>query len=96
VWVYQFTAQQQQQTPAKLIAGKNINDARTILLSQKGVHDVTIQVQGGNVLPADNTAIKIAINQVAGLQPTGSSQGPSGAGTPTNAPGVPTPQPGNE
>jgi hypothetical protein len=86
--VYQMSDALQQQLK-KQIAGKSVTEARTLLKSQKGIADVTIQTNGNtNTLPTDPGQIAIVLQTVAGL--------PSAAnGTPTVGPGVtPTAQPG--
>jgi len=63
-WVYQFTATQKQ-TLAKLIAGKNKNEAQTLLLSQTGVAKASVQIAGSNndTLPVDIRRITIMVQQ---------------------------------
>ncbi len=48
--IYQFTSAEEQAF-AKLIAGKSIADAQSLLLTQTGVAQATIKISGGN--PAD-------------------------------------------
>jgi VCBS repeat-containing protein len=89
LWVYQFSNQQKQQL-ARLIAGKTVNDAKTLLTAQMGVQDATISTNG-STLPTDPSQISIVIQAVPNLQDTGAPTYP----TPGNAvPGsTPGPQP---
>ncbi len=67
VWVYQFSAPDQQNL-AKLIAGKAKGDAIQTLLGQPGVAKVTIALTGGNgqLLPAAAAHITVVIQPVTG------------------------------
>ncbi|MFL5662826.1 MAG: serine/threonine protein kinase [Ktedonobacteraceae bacterium] len=69
VWVYQFS-DAQKQAMAKLIAGKNENDANMLLLKQRGVKqaDIRLAVGYGNTLPADAGQITVVVESVAGVQ----------------------------
>lgn len=68
VWTYQFTNAQRAHF-ASLIAGKNQQDARSILLRQTGVQDVTITLTGVGVanVPTGTGRITITIEAVQGL-----------------------------
>ncbi|MBV9707080.1 MAG: hypothetical protein JO125_06705 [Chloroflexi bacterium] len=61
---YQMSAALQQQLK-KQIAGKSVTEARTLLKSQKGIADVTIQANG-NTLPTDPSQISIVVQNVTG------------------------------
>jgi VCBS repeat-containing protein len=91
LWVYQFTAQQKQQL-ARQIAGKSTNDAKTLLASQAGVHNVSISVNN-SVLPNDANQISMVVQDVPGLQNTGAG-GTSGS-LPLLPTSTPATQPGN-
>ncbi|MDQ6659886.1 MAG: hypothetical protein M3Z24_02845, partial [Chloroflexota bacterium] len=79
VWVYQFSDAQKTQL-AKLIAGKSKSDATTILLQQAGVD--AVDSIDSNTLPTDYTKINIVIQNVPGVQGTGTPPVSSGTGTP--------------
>jgi VCBS repeat-containing protein len=68
VWAYQFTDAQRAQL-ARLIAGKNSQDARALLLKQPGVYSVTITLTGVGVtvVPGDAGHITVNISAVQGL-----------------------------
>ncbi|HEX4204960.1 MAG TPA: baseplate J/gp47 family protein [Ktedonobacteraceae bacterium] len=91
LWVYQFTAQQKQQL-AKQIAGKSTNDAKTLLASQAGVHNVSISVNN-SVLPNDANQISMVVQDVPGLQNTGA--GGTSSSLPLLPTSTPATQPGN-
>jgi hypothetical protein len=83
LWVYQFSNQQKQQL-AKLVAGKSINAAKSILQAQPGVRSVTISSNNAT-LPTDPSQIAINVQLPGGLQ---------GSGTPTPFPTPPASNPG--
>ncbi len=86
-WVYQMSDALQQQLK-KQIAGKSVTEARTLLKSERGIGDVTIQTNG-TTLPTDPAKIAIVMQTVAGLP--GAANGTSTAGprgTPTAQPGL--------
>ncbi|HLW00160.1 MAG TPA: hypothetical protein VKT82_15935 [Ktedonobacterales bacterium] len=61
VWVYQFTAAQQQQLAA-LLAGKSAQEAARLAFAQPGVASVTIHLPTGqHALPADSRQITIVL-----------------------------------
>jgi VCBS repeat-containing protein len=98
VWVYQFSDAQKQNL-AKLIAGKSVSDARTILLQQMGVSDAQITISdGSNTLPTNPSDITIVINPVSGLpggSPTATLPTPTGTAPVTPTPSLTiTPEPG--
>lgn len=66
VWVYRFSNAQKQEL-AKLIAGKNANDAQTLLLHQVGIAKADVQVSwlSGSTLPADPNAITMMEQNVS-------------------------------
>ncbi len=66
VWAYQFSDAQKQMLAAQ-IAGKNKQDAESLLTSQAGVAQVDIQLAGGGqTLPTDPRQISIVIQTVTG------------------------------
>jgi len=67
VWVYQFSAAQEQAL-AKLVAGKNKQEALPLLSQQQGVEKVDVQLSGGdgNTFPSDSSQIKFVVLNVAG------------------------------
>lgn len=67
VWVYQFSAAQQQAL-AKLIAGKKKQEALSLLSQQQGVEKVDVQLSGGdgNTFTSDSSQIKFVVLNVAG------------------------------
>ena len=98
VWAYQFSDAQKLQL-AKAIAGKTVAEANTILKNTPGISNATINVNGGNVLPADYNQISIVIQPIAGLgggTPSPSSGSPIvtsptvGSGTPGTGKGAPS------
>jgi hypothetical protein len=80
LWVYQFNNDQKLQL-AKLIAGKTVDAAKTLLTAQMGVQDATISANN-STLPADPSQISIVIQAVPNLQDTGAPifPTPGGAG----------------
>ncbi len=95
VWVYQFSNQQKQQL-ARLIAGKSIDSAKTLLQSQTGVQHVTISSNSAT-LPSDPGQIAIVVQNVPGAQENGTPTAPpSSVATtpPNNNPGTSSSQPG--
>ncbi|MFL5624777.1 MAG: hypothetical protein ACJ788_04185 [Ktedonobacteraceae bacterium] len=102
IWVYQFTNAQKTQL-AKDIAGKNKNDASTLLEQQPGVgHVEKIDITGteNTTLPMDYTQISIVVQNVPGIQGTvmpttspGSSVTPTTTTGATPIPTSPTPVP---
>ncbi len=93
IWAYQFTTARQLELK-KLIAGRSSSDAITILKSQKGVADASLNPNSGT-LPTNLDSIKFVIQAVTGLSGGGGTTGGPG-GTPTvTGPGTnPTTQPG--
>jgi serine/threonine protein kinase len=63
--VYQMSDALQLQLK-KQIAGKSVTEARTLLKSERGIGDVTIQ-SNGPTLPTDPAQIAIVVQNVAGL-----------------------------
>ncbi len=102
IWVYQFSNAQKTQL-AKDIAGKNKNDASTLLEQQPGVgHVEKIDITGNEntTLPIDYTQISIVVQNVPGIQGTVTpTTSPGGSITPTTTTGAtpiptsPTPVP---
>ena len=95
VWVYQFSASIQQNLK-NLIAGKNVTDAITLLKSQPGISDVSINPNTGT-LPTNISNITFIIQTVAGLSGGGSSSGGASMTPTVTGPGGSglTPLPGN-
>ncbi|MBV9710380.1 MAG: hypothetical protein JO011_05600, partial [Ktedonobacteraceae bacterium] len=79
VWAYQFSDAQKLQL-AKAIAGKTVAEAQRILKNTPGISNATINVNGGNALPADYNQISIVIQPIAGLNGGGT---PPPTGSPT-------------
>ncbi len=95
IWVFQFSAAQQQAL-ANLIAGKSKQNALALLVKQPGVAKADIMLNGGdgNTLPSDPSQIKIEVQSVPGLPgSTTPTTGPGSPGVPTNTPVSPTPTP---
>lgn len=69
IWVYQFTSTQRAAL-AQLIAGKNSQDARSILLHQPGVSAVLITLTGAGttIVPGDVKRIMVRVEAVQGLK----------------------------
>ncbi len=66
VWAYQFSDAQKQMLAAQ-IAGKNKQDAESLLTSQTGIAQVDIRLAGGGqTLPTDPRQISIVIQTVTG------------------------------
>jgi hypothetical protein len=86
IWVYQFSDAQKTQL-AKDIKGLKKNDAITLLEKQPGVGQVgKIDITGNNgtTLPTDYTQISIVVQNVPGVQGTGTpTSNPGGSVTPT-------------
>ncbi|HCI79589.1 MAG TPA: hypothetical protein DHW02_07860 [Ktedonobacter sp.] len=95
VWVYQFSSSVQQNLK-NLIAGKNVTDAITLLKSQPGISDVSINPNTGT-LPTNISNITFVIQAVAGLSGGGSSSGGASMTPTVTGPGGSglTPLPGN-
>lgn len=93
IWAYQFT-DARQLALKKLIAGKSVADAATILKSQAGVANASFDPNSGT-LPTNTDDIKFVIQTVTGLSGGGGTSG-GGSLTPTvTGPGTnPTTQPG--
>ncbi|BCL84459.1 hypothetical protein ccbrp13_69240 [Ktedonobacteria bacterium brp13] len=92
VWVYQFSDSQKQHL-AKLLAGKKLADAKSLLAQQTGVQASDIKLNSGDTFPTDPSQITIDIKSVAGL-----SSGAGNGGTPpVSQPAAPgsTPEAGN-
>jgi hypothetical protein len=68
LWVYQFSNEQKLQL-AKLIAGKPVDAAKTLLTAQMGVQDATISTNN-STLPTDPSQISIVIQGIPSLQDT--------------------------
>jgi len=68
IWAYQFTAAQRAHF-ASLIASKSAQDARSVLLGQSGIQNVTITLTGVGVttIPGDLNRITINVEAVQGL-----------------------------
>ncbi len=68
IWEYQFTTSQKQAL-AQLIVGKSAQDAKTLLETQTGVEQATIQLPSamGKTLPSSSRNIMVHIQAVAGL-----------------------------
>lgn len=79
LWVYQFSSDQKLQL-AKMIAGKTVEAAKTLLAAQMGVQDVTISTNG-STLPTDPGQISIVIQGIPNLQDTGTPAYPTPAGS---------------
>jgi VCBS repeat-containing protein len=63
VWAYQFT-DAEMQAIARLIAGKSVQEARQVLVSQPGVEKATVQISGfGQMVPSDPSKIKIVVQR---------------------------------
>ncbi|GHO42906.1 hypothetical protein [Ktedonospora formicarum] len=88
IWVYQISTTMEQDL-AKRIAGKSVNEAKTILESTKGIGKVNIQTSG-DTLPGDTGEITFTIQNIQGLGDL-----PPGQGTPTLTAPTTTPQEGN-
>ncbi len=84
VWVYQFSDAQKAMV-AKLIAGKNQQDAQALLSQQMGVANTQLSGGNGKTIPTDPAQITINVLTVPGLQRT------SPRTTPTIGPGIATP-----
>ncbi len=69
IWAYKFD-DAQKQAMAKLIAGKKVSVAQSLLKSQKTIGNVTFQANG-DTLPADANQISIIVQDVPGLQGNG-------------------------
>jgi hypothetical protein len=86
IWVYQFSDAQKTQL-AKDIKGLKKKDAITLLEKQPGVGQVgKIDITGNNgtTLPTDYTQITIVVQNVPGVQGTGTpTSNPGGSVTPT-------------
>ena len=95
VWVYQFSSTVQQNLK-NLIAGKNVNDAITLLKSQPGISDVSINPNSGT-LPTSISNITFVIQAVAGLSGGNTSSGGTSMTPTVTGPGGSslTPLPGN-
>lgn len=95
IWVYQFSDAMKQNL-ARLIAGKNEADAKTLLLKQAGVSGVQISISSGTTLPSDPANITIIIKAVPGLPGTPTVTPPTGPtpGTQTPPTATPTSEPG--
>jgi hypothetical protein len=93
VWAYSFTDARQLELK-KLIAGKSVSDATTILKSQQGIANVSFDPNSGT-LPSNTDDINFVIQPVTGLSGGGGTSG-GGNLTPTvTGPGTnPTTQPG--
>ncbi len=93
VWAYSFTDARQLELK-KLIAGKSVSDATTILKSQQGIANVSFDPNSGT-LPSNTDDISFVIQPVTGLSGGGGTSG-GGNLTPTvTGPGAnPTTQPG--
>ncbi len=93
VWAYSFTNARQLELK-KLIAGKSVSDAATILKSQQGIANVSFDPNSGT-LPGNTDDINFVIQTVTGLSGGGGTSG-GGNLTPTvTGPGTnPTTQPG--
>ncbi|MBO0790936.1 MAG: baseplate J/gp47 family protein, partial [Ktedonobacteraceae bacterium] len=91
LWVYQFPNDFKTQV-AKSVAGMTVNQANTTIKGMKGVQNVTISTNGGN-LPGDTAQIEVVIQDLAPLPGVTPTPGPSGPVT--TPPGQNTPQPGN-
>ncbi|MGH2480643.1 MAG: hypothetical protein ACRDHW_13395, partial [Ktedonobacteraceae bacterium] len=67
MWVYQFSTTQRMAL-THLIAGKNSQDARTLLLHQPGVHNAKIALTGVGVtaVPGDVTSITLNVEGIQG------------------------------
>jgi hypothetical protein len=79
LWVYQFSNDQKLQL-AKLIVGKAVDAAKTLLTAQMGVQDATISTNN-STLPTDPSQISIVIQAVPNLQDTGAPAFPTPGGT---------------
>ena len=95
VWVYQLSASVQQNLK-NLIAGKSVTDAITLLKSQSGISDVSINPNTGT-LPTSISNITFVIQAVAGLSGGSSSSGGASMTPTITGPGGGglTPLPGN-
>lgn len=94
VWVYQFSSSAQQNLKS-LIAGKNVTEAVTLLKSQPGISDASINPNSGTLSTNPND-ITIVIQPVAGLSGGGSSSGGASLTPTVTGPGTgPTTQTGN-
>jgi hypothetical protein len=62
IWVYQFTTAQKQAL-AQLIAGKSVQEAQQLLVSQPGVAKASISLSGGigQTLPSDLAKITVVV-----------------------------------
>ena len=93
VWAYQFTTARQLELK-KLIAGRSASDATTILKSQTGVADASLNPNSGT-LPTNLDDIQFVIQSVTGLSGGGGTGGgPNGTPTVTGPGTNPTTQPG--
>ena len=93
VWAYQFTTARQLELK-KLIAGRSASDAATILKSQTGVADASLNPNSGT-LPTNLDDIQFVIQPVTGLSGGGGTGGgPNGTPTVTGPGTNPTTQPG--
>ncbi len=93
IWVYQFTPARQLELK-RLIVGKKASDAATILKSQKGVADASLN-PGTGTLSTNPDDIKFVIQPVTGLSGGGGTSGGSNATPTVTGPGVtPTTQSG--
>jgi hypothetical protein len=86
LWVYQFSSDQKSQL-AKLIAGKTVEAAKTLLTAQMGVQDATISTNN-STLPTDPSQISIVIQGVPNLQDTGAPAYPTPNGGSGGTPGA--------
>jgi len=93
VWAYQFTTARLLELK-KLIAGRSASDAATILKSQTGVADASLNPNTGT-LPTNLDNIQFVIQPVTGLSGGGGTVGgPNGTPTVTGPGTNPTTQPG--
>ncbi len=93
VWAYQFTTARQLELK-KLIAGRSASDAATILKSQTGVADASLNPNTGT-LPTNINDFKFVVLPVTGLPDGGGTVGgPNGTPTVTGPETNPTTQPG--
>jgi VCBS repeat-containing protein len=68
IWTYQW-GDTQKQNLARLVAGRSAQDAKKLLVVQKGVNAVNIQLSSGSsgMLPPEISHIRIDVAPAAGL-----------------------------
>ena len=68
IWIYQWSDAQKQDL-AQLVAGRSAQDAKMLLVEQKGVSAANIQLSSGSngVLPSEASHIRVDVAPVSGL-----------------------------